>query len=418
MSKLEKLIGTLCCGGVEYQELGLLGRFYGGLTGKTKSDFVNGNAKLITYKNVYSNPALDINPVDTVNIYDSENQRTLEYGDVIFTGSSETPDECGFSSVVTKNPTCDLYLNSFCFFFRFNDPDIILPDFSKHLFRSERLRYQIGKTANGVTRFNVSKDKMAKIKIPLPPLPVQQEIVRILDSFTELTAELTVELTAELTARKKQYAYYRDELLNFGERVEYKKLGQIATIQRGASPRPIKNYITSNDSGVNWIKIGDVKPGAKYITETEEKITQEGAKKSRLVRENDFILSNSMSFGRPYIVKLTGCIHDGWLSISNYQEHFSADFLYHLLSSNKYQGIMKQKASFGGAVQNLNADIVRAIELPIIPLKEQTHIVSILDRFDALCNDLTSGLPAEITARQKQYEYYRDKLLTFKELTH
>ena len=86
MSKLEKLIGTLCCGGVEYQELGLLGRFYGGLTGKTKSDFVNGNAKLITYKNVYSNPALDINPVDTVNIYDSENQRTLEYVDVIFTG--------------------------------------------------------------------------------------------------------------------------------------------------------------------------------------------------------------------------------------------------------------------------------------------------------------------------------------------
>lgn len=120
-----------------------------------------------------------------------------------------------------------------------------------------------------------------------------------------------------------------------------------------------------------------------------------------------------MSFGRPYIVKTTGCIHDGWLSISDYQEHFSADFLYHLLSSYKYQEIMKQKASFGGAVQNLNADIVRAIELPIVPLKEQHRIVSILDHFDALCNDLTSGLPAEIEARRKQYEYYRDKLLSF-----
>ena len=250
-------------------------------------------------------------------------------------------------------------------------------------------------------------------RIPLPPLPVQQEIVRILDTLTELTAELNEKLTAELTARKKQYEYYRDELLTFGEMVEYKEFGQIATIQRGASPRPIKNYITSDDSGVNWIKIGDVKPGAKYITETEEKITQEGAKKSRFVRENDFILSNSMSFGRPYIVKTTGCIHDGWLSISDYQEHFSADFLYHLLSSYKYQEIMKQKASFGGAVQNLNADIVRAIELPIVPLKEQHRIVSILDHFDALCNDLTSGLPAEIEARRKQYEYYRDKLLSF-----
>ena len=138
--------------------------------------------------------------------------------------------------------------------------------------------------------------------------------------------------------------------------VEYKPFGEMATIVRGASPRPIKNFVTTEPEGVNWIKIGDVKPGSKYITKTAEKITLDGAKKSRFVKEGDFILSNSMSFGRPYIMKTQGCIHDGWLAISNFDNSFVPDFLYHLLNSNMYQQIMKQKASFGGAVQNLNAD--------------------------------------------------------------
>ena len=123
-----------------------------------------------------------------------------------------------------------------------------------------------------------------------------------------------------------------------------------------------------------------------------------------------------MSFGRPYIVKTEGCIHDGWLAISDFDNYYLPDFLYHLLNSNKYQQMMRQKASFGGAVQNLNADIVRELEMPIISLQEQKEIVSVLDRFDALCNDISSGLPAEIEARTKQYEYYRDKLLTFQKI--
>lgn len=102
--------------------------------------------------------------------------------------------------------------------------------------------------------------------------------------------------------------------------VEYKKLGEIATVLRGASPRPIKKYITNDSDGVNWIKIGDVPVGSKYITQSEEKITKEGAEKSRYVRKGDFILSNSMSFGRPYILAIDGCIHDGWLSISNFKD--------------------------------------------------------------------------------------------------
>ena len=189
MSRLDELIQELCPDGVEYRKLGELGKFFGGLTGKSKDDFTDGNAKFITYKNVYINPSLQIDVEERVKIADGERQRTLQYGDVIFTGSSETPDECGMSSVVTVKTEEKLYLNSFCFFFRFDDLNIMLPDFAKHLFRSNELRYQIGKTASGVTRYNVSKKLMEKVSIPVPPLEVQREIVRILDNFTELTAE-------------------------------------------------------------------------------------------------------------------------------------------------------------------------------------------------------------------------------------
>ena len=195
--------------------------------------------------------------------------------------------------------------------------------------------------------------------------------------------------------------------------VEYKCFGDVASIVRGASPRPIKNFITDDENGVNWIKIGDVKTGDKYITETEEKITLEGAKKSRNVQPGDFILSNSMSFGRPYILKTSGCIHDGWLAISGFSKTFETDFLYYLLNSSSLQNEMRKKASFGGAVQNLNADIVKALVLPVPPLPVQREIVRILDNF----TELTTELTTELAARQKQYAYYRHKLLTYGEET-
>ena len=206
---------------------------------------------------------------------------------------------------------------------------------------------------------------------------------------------------------------YIDELIkkHCPDGVSYKPFGQLATIVRGASPRPIKNFITLDSSGINWIKIGDVKPGIKYITETAEKITIDGAKKSRYVHAGDFILSNSMSFGRPYILKINGCIHDGWLAISDFQKTFLPDFLYHLLNSNTYQSTMRQKASFGGAVQNLNADIIRDLEMPLVPLEVQREIVRILDSFTSLTAELSAKLSAELSARQKQYGFYREKLL-------
>ena len=213
MSKLQELIQQLCPKGVEYKNLGELGEFYGGLSGKSKDDFKNGNAKFITYMNVYSNLRLNLNVEERVRIGENERQRTIEYGDVLFTGSSETPDECGFSSVLCDKTNEKLYLNSFSFGFRFNDKDLFNPEFTKYLFRSDELRKQISRTASGVTRFNVSKEKMKRVTIPIPPLPVQEEIVKILDRFAEYAAELQ----AELQARQEQYEYYCNKLLSFNE---------------------------------------------------------------------------------------------------------------------------------------------------------------------------------------------------------
>lgn len=192
-----------------------IGYFYGGLTGKSKSDFGNGNAKFITYMNVFSNVAINLNCNDTVKINQGEKQNRIELGDIIFTGSSETPEESGMSSVMTTTTNTDYYLNSFCFGFRLDDKSLLLPDFSKHLFRSKEMRKQIVLCASGVTRFNISKKRMEKINVPIPTIEYQQYVAKILDKFDALVNDISAGLPAEIEARRKQYEYYRDKLLTF-----------------------------------------------------------------------------------------------------------------------------------------------------------------------------------------------------------
>ena len=157
-----------------------------------------------------------------------------------------------------------------------------------------------------------------------------------------------------------------------------KKLGDVCTIERGGSPRPINAYLTDSVDGVNWIKIGDACEGSKYITSTKERIKPEGVKKSRMVHKGDFILSNSMSFGRPYILGIDGCIHDGWLVIHDKNNVFDKSYLYYYLGSpNIYREF--QRLAVGGVVNNLNSELVRNVKVAIPPLPEQSRIVEELD---------------------------------------
>ena len=408
MSRLEELIQELCPDGVEYRTLGSLGKFYGGLSGKSKDDFKNGNEKFVTYKNIFDNIALKTDIAETVKVAPNEKQNIIQYGDILFTGSSETPDECGMSSVLTEHIDDKLYLNSFCFGYRFTDPDCnILPEFSKYMFRSEALRKQIKRTANGVTRFNVSKKKMEKVMIPIPPLEVQSEIVRILDTFTALTEELT----EELTARRKQYEYYLNNLLIFEEDVPYYSLEELCDIvdYRGKTPKKV-------DSGIFLVTAKNIRKGYIDYEKSQEFIKTEEydlVMRRGLPQLGDVLITTEAPCGNVAQVDRT----DIALAqrVIKYRPKTSAldnTFLKYILLGKEFQNKILSAAT-GGTVKGIKGSKLHKLTIPVPPLDEQRRIVSILDRFDALCNDLTSGLPAEIEARRKQYEYYRDKLLSF-----
>ncbi len=199
----------------KYRPMRELGYFYGGLSGKSKQDFNGGNAKFINYMNVFNNISLNLDVEDRVKINEGEKQNNVLQGDVLFTGSSETQEECGMSSVVVSEPMEPLYLNSFCFGFRLNDKSTYNPDFLKHLLRGSGARKLIIKTAHGVTRYNVSKKMMGEIVLPIPSIPEQNRIAGILDRFESLTKSLNSGLPAEIEAVKEQYEYYRNKLLTF-----------------------------------------------------------------------------------------------------------------------------------------------------------------------------------------------------------
>ena len=168
---------------------------------------------------------------------------------------------------------------------------------------------------------------------------------------------------------------------------EWVRLGNVCKIARGGSPRPIKQYLTESPDGINWIKIGDTDKDSKYINSTKEKIIVEGVTKSRLVHKGDFLLTNSMSFGRPYILNIDGCIHDGWLMLSNYQTVYDKDFLYYMLSSRfayyQFCGVVS-----GAVVKNLNTDKVEISLMPLPPFAEQQRIVAKIEQFLAMIKGL------------------------------
>ena len=249
---------------------------------------------------------------------------------------------------------------------------------------------QISDVAQGISIIHVNAKEIKKIEFFYPDLPEQKAIADVLDDFDAHIRNLS-----ELIKKKKDI---RDgaleDLVSGRTRLEgYKsewvehKLGDFLKIGRGASPRPIEAYITLNPDGVNWIKIGDAPRHGKYIVHTEEKITSAGASHSVAVSAGDFILSNSMSFGRPYILSVSGCIHDGWLKLYDYHASADKEFLYYLLSSDK---VREQYVAYaaGSGVQNLNKNVVKQVEVKLPSLEEQKVIASVLSSMDVEIENL------------------------------
>ena len=231
--------------------------------------------------------------------------------------------------------------------------------------------------------------KQAKNKIL--DLAIQGKLVQQ-DLNEEPASELLKRINpkAEITCDNGQYGKRPFEIPNSWC---WSRLGDINNIARGGSPRPIKDYLTDDKNGINWIKIGDTTREGKYIDSVKEKIRPEGMKKSRFVHKGAFLLTNSMSFGRPYILNVDGCIHDGWLVISPIGEVYTSDFLYHLLSSSFAFEQFTNVAS-GGVVTNLNSDKVADTIFPVPPLAEQQRIVAKIEKLFEQLDYIENSLEA------------------------
>ena len=232
----------------------------------------------------------------------------------------------------------------------------------------------LNRYVSGLTVPKLNQGSLVSIEIPVPPLEEQNRIVELLDAAT---ARIT-----ELTACYEQARTHANDLLEssllelFADALESqpkRKMGEVLQIARGGSPRPISEYITKSSNGVNWIKIGDASSSTKYIYETAQKIKPEGVSRSRMVYPGDFLLSNSMSFGRPYIMKTEGCIHDGWLVLRDSKGELDQDFLFYMLGSRFMYERFRQLAA-GSTVQNLNSASVSSIEIPVPPIDFQKRI--------------------------------------------
>lgn len=395
MNKLEELINELCPDGVEYKridELCIITR------GRVMSkDYIRDN---VGQYPVYSSQTENNGELGKISTYDFEGEYL-----------TWTTDGANAGSVFYRNGKFSV--TNVCGLLKVK-VDEITTKYLYHILSITAPKY----VNKGMGNPKLMSNVMARIKVPLPPLSIQSEIVHILDSFTLLTAELT----AELTARQKQYAFYRDYLLDFSNEdvtkkipdidcsnVEYIKLGDIAKFTYGYTDKA-KDY-----GDTRFIRITDILDNgylnpndAKYINLNEES-------KKYLLSKGDLLLAR------------TGATYGKTLYVPNDEKAVYASFLikieldntkilnryyWHFSKSNLYWKQANKLVSTAGQPQ-FNTNAVSRVVIPVPPISVQENIVKILDRFDKLNNDMSEGLPAEIEARKKQYEYYRDTLLSF-----
>ena len=290
------------------------------------------------------------------------------------------------------------------------------------------LNGEIKQYLKGVGIQSLSGNSLASIIIPLPPLNEQKRIVAEINRLFELIKQIeesklslaqfikqTKQKVLDLAIRGKlvqqnpndePVTALLEQIKGKGktsdkfhypfevpENWEWCKLGEVNNIARGGSPRPIKHFLTKNPDGVNWIKIGDTEKGGKYIYSTKEKIIKEGIKYSRFVNVDDFLLTNSMSFGRPYILKTDGCIHDGWLVISIEKKILNTDYMYYLLSSH-FMFSQFYNSAVGSTVKNLKTESVCLLFFPLPPLAEQKRIVFKVEEIFAQLDMIEEALKA------------------------
>jgi type I restriction enzyme S subunit len=394
MSRFEELIEQLCPDGVEFKELQevvnlTMGTSPAGNTFSSNSndgiEFHQGKTsfgnEIIKHSNVYTTSPIKVAEPDSLIM-----SVRAPVGDTNLTNRKIAIGR-GLCSMVGKDSLMTKFL---------------------YYFINENIKTFKNKS-NGSTFETINTQEIKKISIPIPPIPIQQEIVNILDGFSKLQAELQ----AELQARARQYKYYRNDLLNFdGKEVERKTLGEIGEFIRGK--RFVKDDIVTK--GVPCIHYGEMYTHYNiWAKESKSFLEPALAAKLRVANPGDVIIVSAgetvedIGNGVAWLGESNVVIHDACFA---FRHNLNPKYISYYLQTELFRSQIKKHIS-SGKISSINASGLSKAKIPIPPLAEQERIVNILDKFDKLVNDISEGLPAEIKARQKQYEYYRSKLLTF-----
>ncbi|NHR34012.1 restriction endonuclease subunit S [Escherichia coli] len=411
MSYLEKLLDGV---EVEWKTLGEVAKYVRGLIYSKSSESADGQGyKVLRANNItLSNNCLNLNDVKVVR-FDTKvkSSQKLYKNDILISAASGSREHVGKVAYIESD--IDYYFGGFMGVVRCDEK--LNPRYLFHVLTSDIFQKYLDEMLNSSTINNLNSAVMGRFKIPLPcpdtpekSLAIQSEIVRILDKFTALTAELT----AELNMRKKQYNYYRDQLLTFKEgEVEWKALGEIGEVRM--CKRILKSQ-TSSEGEIPFYKIGTFgKEPDSYIS---RKLFNEFKEKYSYPKVGEVLISASGTIGRTVIFdgRESYFQDSNIVWIENNEKIVLNKYLFY------FYKIAKWGISEGGTIKRLYNDNLRKLMIPVpFPdspersLVEQQKIVKLLDKFDALTNSITEGLPREIELRQKQYEYYRDLLFSF-----
>ena len=389
MSKLDKLLRELCPNGVEYKKLGEIATISRGGNFQ-KKDFLTEGVPCIHYGQIYTKYGLFTDKTFTfISEECAKKQKMAQPNDIVMAVTSENiEDVCKCLAWLGDEPAA---ISGHSAIIHHNQNAKYLV----YYFHSQMFFAQKRKLAHGTKVIEVTPDALVDITLPLPPIEVQREIVRMLDSYTESVVELQRQLTAELTARKAQYSHYRDKLLSYTSTTQMEKLGDTCEMKAGKAIA--SGLISDERTEETPIKCYGGNGVRGYVKNANENgsypiIGRQGALCGNVkYAEGQFYATEHAVVVKP-------------------KEKYNPRFLYHLLTNMNLNQYKSAGAQPGLAVKNI-AELVA----PVPPLDVQNRIVNVLDNFEKICSDLNIGLPAEIEARQKQYEYYRDKLLTFAE---
>ena len=410
MSRLDELIQEYCPDGVEYKKLKDIAETFVGLaTSVTK--WKKDNGILLLHNSDIKENRIEIKKIEFLDekFVNKNKNKVLKRNDIITVHTGDV----GTSAVIEKQYEGTIGFTTLTS--RIKDFNKVDPYYLSYCLNSQVIKSQISKMTIS-DRNNLNQSSYDELVIPLPALPVQREIVRILDEFTAKTAELQAELNKEYEARKKQYEYYRDELLCSNTEIPRVKLKDIATeMFRGSGIK--RDQVTEN--GIPCIRYGEIYTTYNtWFKDCMSHTNLELIDSPKYFNYGDILFAitgesvEDIAKSIAYIGN-ERCLAGGDIVVMKHKQN--PRYLAHVLSTTMAKE-QKSKGKVKSKVVHSNVSSIENIEIPLPSLEQQEYLANVLDNFETICNNIYTGLPAEIEARQKQYEYYRDKLLTFKEL--